>query len=180
MNYPFATPYLVKSLLLSSCTRFNNDDNLDFDNIIQGFGKPSELYALKSMNWRVSYIFQGEFLKGEYLNTALCDFYFPNRADRITLTIVVGRPPSSNGFIKFEMHKGGTREHSKTKPDHVIGDPKKIESSFQGTFRVKRGGIGEWSLKLISDFDKSILENDSVKYGCVVTVESYRTIKNIF
>lgn len=57
----------------------------------------------------------------------------------------------------------------------MVGTKKLIENTYQGTFIVKRGGIGPWNLKLIADFDRSIIENDSLKYGCVITVESTKS-----
>lgn len=165
---------LIKSILLSSC-----DNNYDkFDKNVIGFGKPDEDLALFSYSWRTSFLMEGTFNNTENYSHYY-KFYFPTTANLLKISIVVGRSFKSTGYIKYELEKAGNREGTLTTPNFKKGDERnKIYNTYKGIFNVLRGGIGVWKLKITPYFDNNVF-SQSLKYGCVIAVESTNQ-KNVY
>jgi hypothetical protein len=174
-RYPVASSFLAKSILLSSCSELLGNNNNTFKRQIQGFGRPNSHDVLNSFHWRVSYLLQDIFSGNDPLIYHRYRFLFPNDADRLTLTLVCGKPAGSKGYLNYRVHKSGTKISSKTNPNCSIGSGN-VKSTFQGTFEVKRGGRGIWSIDVIPHFDQTFNIDHSLKYGCVLTIESSKNL----
>jgi hypothetical protein len=123
----------------------------------------------------VSYLLQDIFSGNDPLIYHRYRFLFPNDADRLTLTLVCGKPAGSKGYLNYRVHKRGTKISSKTNPNRSIGSGN-VKSTFQGTFEVKRGGRGIWSIDILPHFDQTFNIDRSLKYGCVLTIESSKNL----
>lgn len=174
-QYGYASPYLVKSLILSSSSLLTSTSGNSFENNIQGFGIPDFQIATQSNRWRVCYLIQGIFDGKDPNEIHKYRFLFPNNADKVTITFVAGKPPNSEGNFRYKIVKSGNMITSNAKPDHEIGKYP-IETTYKTIFNVKRGGKGEWLFDILPHFDKNIGSNKSLSYGCVVTVESTKNL----
>jgi hypothetical protein len=99
MKYPNASCFLVKAILLSSCSPLRDQKGEAYDKLLQGFGLPDYSSATNSTDWRVFYLLQGSF---EGINNKMFDSYnflFPDNADRLRITIVCGKPLPPADFL---------------------------------------------------------------------------------
>ena len=48
----------------------------------------------------------------------------------------------------------------------------RISSTFQAIYDIKRGGKGPWAIQLSPHFESLPNVDTSLKYGCVLTIES--------
>ena len=160
-----------------------NTSGEPFEYNVQGFGIPDLQIATQSTRWRVCYLAQGSFNGSDPNEFHKYKFLFPNNADKVTVTFVVGKPSNSEGCFKYKLVKSGNKLTSKVKPNHEIGKIP-VETTYKATYDVKRGGNGEWTFEIYPFFDKNMGTSKSLDYGCVVTVEStknldiYTPIKN--
>jgi len=176
--YPTALPFLAKAILLSSCLKLKDAGNEYFDNLIQGFGLPDLPTAVFSQQWRASYLIQGEF-DGTTEDYHHYNFYFPEGVDRLTITMVVGKPAYSEGFVTYKTKKAGVKASTRVKPEEIVGPEKKVSTTHQSIFNVRHGGIGSWPLDIFPHYDKTPGRDVTMKYGCVITVESTKS-NNIY
>lgn len=169
-SYPFASPYLVKSLILSS-TNLLGVNNVAFDSRIQGFGVPDFQSATQSTRWRICYLIQDVFTGSDPNELHRYKFLFPNDADRVTVTFAVGKPPNSSGYLRYNLVKSGNKPSSHVKPNDELG-VYPIATTYKAVYNVHRGGNGEWVFEIYPHFDRNIGIDRSIRYGCIVTVES--------
>lgn len=174
-EYDYASPYLVKSLLLSSTNLLTSTNGEPFKHNIQGFGAPDLQIATQSTRWRVCYLIQETFDGTDPNEIHRYKFLFPNNADKVTLTFVVGRPPNSEGSFRYKLVKSGNKITSKVRPNYVISKTP-IQTTHKAFYDVKRGGKGLWTFEVYPHFDKNIGSNKSLSYGCVVAVESTKNL----
>lgn len=101
-------------------------------------------------------------------------FLFPDDADRFTVTFVVGRPPGSQGYLTFSLKRPGVKWGSKTYPGKKWGaeNERRVYTTYQESYAIQHGGKGAWWTQINPHFDRTILADKSLKYGCVITVES--------
>jgi subtilisin family serine protease len=168
-RYPTSSPFLLKALLLSSCTLIGNSEQNDISFLTQGFGISDVSLAINSIRWRTLYLMEGLFTNNEE-KFHRYQFMFPDNANRLILTIVVGRPAISNSSIIYELNKPGTKISSKFYPKIQIGSKRKIFSTFKGIYPIQHGGKGIWKLNIFPSFDTNL--DDEIRYACVISVES--------
>ena len=174
-RYGFASPYRVKSLILSSADLLRTTHGKPFPSNVQGFGVPDMYAATKSTMWRVCYLIQGSFDGGDPNEFHRYGFLFPDNADRVTVTLSVGKPPQSNGRFRYRLIKSGTKI-TNAQPARAIGQLP-VYSTYKATYDVRRGGKGEWTFEINPDFGRIVAGNsESLSYGCVITVESGRNL----
>lgn len=181
-KYPNASPYLVKALILSSTKRLEGKLAPDkfispYSALIQGYGQPDEYLTLSSNDWRVSYILQGEFSGSDPLEIHNYEFKVADDAEKVKITFVAGRPAWSDGYFRIRVIKSGPKERTVSKIDasETIGDVntrKRITTTYREVYPKKHGGVGVWKLRVIPHFTRKSGIEKSLKYGCVVTVES--------
>ena len=174
-KYNFATPNLIKSLILSSTYVLKSNQREVFGSNIQGFGIPELQTSIQSARWRVCYMLQGTFNGSDPLAIHSYRFLFPNNADRVTMTFVCGKPPGSQGSFKYKLVKSGNKTSSNTRPSCKLGSYP-IGSTYKAVYDVKRGGKGEWVVEINPSFDKNVCVDKSMKYGCVITIESSKNL----
>lgn len=178
-RYPYASSFLAKAILISSCFRLRDSNNEEFSELVQGYGCPHYHNAISSMLWRVSYLLQGSFDGSNLMLSHWYNFLFPQYADRIKLTFVCGKPAKSKGYFTYRIFKSGVRSSSNVRPEGSYGAIRrhshgsfKVYSTFQAIFDIKRGGKGIWDFQIIPHFNQTVNMDPSLKYGCVITVES--------
>jgi len=174
-HYQTSSPYLVKALILSSSSLLKNATGNSFGWNIQGFGVPDYISAVLSSRWRVCYLLQGVFDGSDPLATHSYKFLFPANADKVTVTFVCGKPPNSGGCFRYKLIKSGSKPSSNLIPTSRSAELP-IHTTGQAVYDIKRGGKGEWTIDVIPLFDKSIGIDKTLKYGCVVTVESTKNL----
>ncbi len=173
-QYTFASPYLVKSLILSS-TNLLNSTGQSFEYNVQGFGIPDLQIATQSTRWRVCYLVQDSFNGTDPNAVHQYKFLFPVNADKVTITFVVGKPPNSKGSFHYKLVKSGNKPNSNVKPNYKISNSD-ITTTYKAVYDVKRGGNGEWTFQINPYFDKTIGMDRTLNYGCVITVESTKNL----
>lgn len=168
-TYPTSSPFLLKALLLSSCTLIGNSEQNNISFLAQGFGIPDPSLAINSIRWRTLYLMEGLFTNNEE-KFHRYQFVFPDNANRLVLTIVVGRPAISNSSITYGLKKPGTKISSKFYPKTHIGSKTKIFSTFKGIYPIQHWGKGIWELNIFPSFDTNL--DNEIRYACVISVES--------
>lgn len=148
-----------------------NSNNVIFNPQVQGFGMPDFQSATQSTRWRICHLVQDVFTGSDPNEIHRYKFLFPNNADRVTVTFVAGKPPNSQGYLRYNLVKSGNKPSSHLKPNESIG-VYPIGSTFKAVYDVHRGGNGEWTFEIYPHFDKNIGVDRSLQYGCIVTVES--------
>jgi Subtilase family len=172
-KYNQGSAFLAKAMLLSSCSSLLDEAGKPYERLVQGFGRPDSYSCLNSTRWQASYLLQGTFDGTDPLEFHNYSFVFPDRADRLKITLACGKPAESKGYITFRLRKAGLKLTSLTKIKNHIG-PNTISSTYQGLLPVVRGGRGRWNLDILPHFDQTPGHDNSLKYGGVVTVESSR------
>jgi hypothetical protein len=173
-RYSGIGPYLAKAMVISSTQTLRDSNGVKFSPLIQGHGVPDHNLALNAFLWNVSYLLQGTFegTKEEYHGYT---FKFPPDADRLTITFVTGKPPGSRGFFSIGLKKAGVKPTTVPHPTEFVGSSqtrRHISTTWQETHKVTKGGKGNWWIGVYPHFDKLTRSDKSLKYGCVVTVES--------
>jgi subtilisin family serine protease len=173
-HYGEAGPFLAKAMIISSSEQLRDISGARFPPLIQGYGIPNHDHALNAYRWKASYLLQGTFMgnKEEYHG---CTFKFPSDADRLTITFVAGKPPGSRGSFSIALKKAGVKPTTIPQPSSYIGSRqtrKRIVTTWQETHRVTKGGKGNWWLGVYPHFDKLTRGDRSLKYGCMITIES--------
>ncbi len=110
--------------------------------------------ATKSTMWRVCYLIQGSFDGGDPNEFHRYAFLFPDNADRVTVTLSVGKPPQSNGRFRYRLIKSGTKI-TNAQPARAIGQLP-VYSTYKATYDVRRGGKGEWTFEINPDFGRIV------------------------
>lgn len=128
---------------------------------------------------------QGTF-EGETGNTQSYhdyEFFFPDNGDRLTVSVVCGKPANSKGYLTYRLLKSGVRSSSNPKAKETYGSVRqhehgtyKVYSTFQSIYDVKRGGKGNWGLEIRPHYDQTLNTDQSLKYGCVLTIESTKNL----
>ncbi len=174
-QYPDSNPYLVKAMLLSSSEQLNLSPQVfNNPNFIQGFGVPIESILLYSVYRRASYLLQGTF---EYVKPIVFHryyFYFPRNANRLIITFAIGKPSGPSSYIKYRLIRGGSSSFYKPAKHKVknIGSKGEIYTTHKKVIDVDQGGKGEWIIEIIPHIKDVPTINNSIKYGCVITIES--------
>lgn len=173
-RYGDLNPYLVKALLLSSAKPLVDTSGAQFPELIQGYGVPDRNHALNAYLWRTSYLLHGEFggSREEYHSYP---FRFPVNADRLKITFVAGKPAGSKGFFSIALKKAGVKPTSIPQPRFFTGPRttrRHISTTWQEIHVVRKGGRGNWWIGVFPHFEKLASADRSLKYGCVITVES--------
>lgn len=178
--YPNINAFLVKAIILSSSNQLNLENNNENTKFLQGFGRPNMELALYTTIWRSCYLLQGTFSYSREKTSHIYSFYFPKNANRMTVTLTIGKKSHSKAFLSYHLIRAGSSSHYKPKHQKTIEDEQKeIKYSHKKTIDITTGGKGEWTIEIIPHLDNLPLDNDEVKYGCVITVESTQR-KNIY
>lgn len=167
---------LLKALLLSSCD-FLVDANYNiYDIAIQGYGKPNLDYALTSEKWRVCYLLKGNFNSRYPNHKDRYEFWFPEDADLIEITLVCEKsetvyPTEKNDYVELNVfHRpGASRRKSRTALKNVIGDVKCF-NTYKGIYEVEKGSRGNWIVDIIPNFSTPNLMDMKIRYGCIITI----------
>jgi len=195
-KYPAASAFLVKAIILSAASSFlgpsrllepprrgdsDRETTLDgstrmqpFARSIQGCGHVDPRSALSSTDFRTCFTLQGDFTGADKLAIHKYEFDVANDADSVSIVFVVGKPGWSKGFFSLKIGKSGPRDQTVSEFDQQesIGDPRFIHSTFRRIFRLERGGVGVWDLDVEPHFPDNPGIDSSLKYGCVVAVQS--------
>lgn len=176
-RYPQASPFLVKAIILSSCERLSEGNTKMFDYMIQGYGVPEGLNAMGSADWRACYIMQGDFLGLNQLEFHEYEFLVPDNASRVQAVLVVGKPLRSQGYLRLRLYPTGLKATTVPKPSALekIGPSIlrwKVSTTYREVIPVHRGRKGAWTMKIFPHFDRVLGTEPSLRYGCVVCVES--------
>lgn len=178
--YPNSNAFLIKAIILSSSTQLNLEHNDENTKFLQGFGKPNMELALFTTIWRSCYFLQGTFSYSREKISHLYSFYFPKNANRMTITLSLGKKSHSKAFISYRLIRPGSTNPYNPKHQKTIEDEqKRIRYNHKKTIDITTGGKGEWIIEIIPHLENLPLDNDQVKYGCVITVESTLR-KNIY
>jgi len=175
-DYNYASPQLVKALILSSSSLLKDSTGNSFLYNVQGFGVPDSITAIQSTRWRVCYLLQGKFDGSEKRSIHQYKFLFPSNADKVTITFVAAKPPKSEGYFRFKVVKSGSKTSSNLKATYRMGEYP-IRTTGKAVYDVKRGGKGDWSFDVIPFFDNNLGMDKSLKYGCIITVESTKNLE---
>lgn len=173
-NYPGSNPFLVKAILISSSNQLTLFPDFSNSNLVQGFGVPVEMIAVHSVYRRTCYLLQGAFEYSKPVYFHRYYFYFPRNANRLTITIVLGRPSDSTSFMKYRIIRGGSSSYytQSKKAMNTIGGYYDVYTTHKRVIEVDHGGKGEWIIELIPYIKDVPAINNSIKYGCVLTAES--------
>lgn len=184
-RYPDANPFLVKALIISSSEQLTDVGSRKFDFMIQGYGVPSPDIAINSNTSRASYLMQGGFLgynRSEYHRS---EFFVPDNAQRLQIVFATGRPAKSDGYFNFRLYPPGPLESTVPRPSDAdrIGPREmrwKISATYREVIPILRARRGLWRISTFPHFDKTEGVDHSLKYGCVITVESpqHRAVYN--
>ncbi len=176
-KYPGISPFLVKSLILSSCEYLRNRTGGVLDHSIQGFGKPNRARALYSQNWRACFLLEGEF---ETKDANKCHRYrllFPDEADEFDVTLVCGKlhtmfEGEKTDYIRLKFARPGVKFGTPLMPQISLGEAKCF-GTYKARKIIRRGSKGPWTIDVIPHFFSPV-SNQRLKYACVITVSSNR------
>lgn len=167
--------FLIKAILISSCSQMlDSNSQHAFSSAIQGFGKVEKEYAINSLDWRVCYLMQGEFDSISPDVFHRYHFLFPDAADHVEVTVVVGKLKSgltldSDEYVRLYYKRPGVKFATPLKTGIRIGDRK--DSSYKEIVHIERGSRGPWTLNVSPHFSR-LPVRQRIKYGIVIVVSS--------
>jgi hypothetical protein len=171
-KYPSASPALIKAIVLSSCTPLQESTGKHYHANLQGFGVPDFGSSIGPTRWRTYYLIQGAFDATAPDIYRSYRFLFPDNADRFRVTLTCTRPADSKTFLNYRLIKSGSKLTSKPPKPRTRMGLSKVTTTYQAVYDVVRGGKGPWTIDIFPHYDQSLGIDKSIKYGCVISVES--------
>lgn len=168
--------FLVKALLISSCEQVTSmGGGSAFPATLQGFGKVNKTRAVFSQDWRVCYLFHGEFDSGNSDEFHQYRFLFPDQADQLEVTavcgkLVTGHSQEIDDYLHLFFNRPGVKLRTRLRRGVRVG-ARKCSCTYREKVRIERGSKGPWTCYVYPHFSTLPIPQ-RLKYGIVIAVSN--------